>query len=1627
MRSLVSRGLAFVVILVAFGSCTGGPTYPVGEGDHSSSHGLSIDESLISASVLAGEVSLELPIAREDGGDALEGSAEVTIYDLAGNEIARAQTDFLFPEGDREVSVELDGLTGIPDGTAGGDLAQFVVRYHVEAGSASLYGRRSLFMVAQRIGAVVLGSDELFDEQPAHLRVLAQDPGSGRPLANTAVEVLLETTDEDGEATRTTVWEGETDEAGVAAITFTPEDFTGPMTMIIRMANEDQTAESRHSVTVVRDHRVLLTTDKPMYQPGQTMHLRALSMRLPDNQASAGAQVTFEVMDARGNLVFRQAETANDYGVAAAQFTLARMVNMGRYTIRAIVDDAVQERTVTVDRYALPRFRIGFEADRPFYLPGETLRGDIDVDYTFGQPVAGGSVVVRASQFDVDWVEFAELRGTTDDDGGYGFDLDLPSYFVGLPIDQGGSFVKLAIEVTDTAGQTFEIERGITVAQGAVTAVLIPERPALAPGVPNTIFLLTADPTGTPIAARCDVRVGDDAPIALETDDRGFASFEVTAEAGAPVDVRVTVEDGRGGTVEVIQSFSTDGTATDTVLLRTDRSLYAVGDRAEVSIWSPRVQDRVYLDVVHSGQTLLTDIVTVEQGWTTVSLDLTEQLAGSLTISVYYIAGGGEIVRDQRVIFVSGAAELSLEMELDRPVYRPAETATLSLRIADREGAGVQSAVGLQVVDEAVFALSEQRPGLERIYFQLEEELAQPAYEIHGFDAGSVLGDGDPAIEDPRTQEAARVLFAAGGDLGLYGIDYSSERELTGAVLSHASTAINTDIQMIVARLEAALDGHRFGEPEDHARDWVERTRDFWYDPWGQRYRTTYRDSNLTISSAGVDETWGTADDVTASAWVNLWSGRGGDEVFANDEDGEEPSPGDWAGADADTDGDTDTDTDVDPAGPAGGDGPRIRSWFPETLYVDPAVITDEDGRATVEIPLADSITTWRASAIASSRRGHLGSSTTGITVFQDFFVDLSLPATLTMGDEITVPVVVYNYLDTEQTVEIDVTPADWFTMLTPAHQTVTLGAREVSSVPLRIRADQVGWYSLEAVGRAGDVADGLRRRIEVMPSGQEINAAQSDVLQATPEGARVSFSFDIPGNAVPGASELLVKLYPGVFAQAIEGLDSILQMPSGCFEQTSSTTYPNVMVLQYLQETGSVTPEIEMQAREYINQGYQRLLTYEVTGGGFEWFGETPAHRILTAYGLMEFSDMAEVHAVDPAVISRTAAWLAAQQTADGSWTPDPGGIAEGAINNYQNDTYRTTAYILWALLESGYRGPEVSRAVGYLRGRRAEAADSYSRAIAAQALITNDPSDAVGIELLDQLAEDATVADQAAHWGDEEGASGMTYSMGDAHVLETTALVADAFLRARRHMELATQALTFLVRNKDAYGNFSTTQATVYALRAMIRSISSSTTEADASIAVFHNGELVDTVRVTPEESDLFRQLDLKEYVVEGRNTVELVMTGEGSLMYQVVGTHWMPWDDVPPEEVGPMSIEVAYDRTRLEVDDTVTVDVTLTNNTTGSLNMVLVDLGIPPGFDLMTEDLDALVAEGVFRRYEPAGRQVILYFDEIPAGPPVVLSYRLVARNPMRGEAPSSEAYLYYDPSVRTQARPVQIEVE
>src|SRR5437588_8904200 len=105
--------------------------------------------------------------------------------------------------------------------------------------------------------------------------------------------------------------------------------------------------------------------------------------------------------------------------------------------------------------------------------------------------------------------------------------------------------------------------------------------------------------------------------------------------------------------------------------------------------------------------------------------------------------------------------------------------------------------------------------------------------------------------------------------------------------------------------------------------------------------------------------------------------------------------------------------------------------------------------------------------------------------------------------------------------------------------------------------------------------------------------------------------------------------------------------------EQTSSAAYPNILVADYVKKARVASPEILMKAENFLNVGYQKLLTFERPGGGFDWWGSGEPLIWLSAYGLQEFSDMAKVWPVDKGIINRTQNFLLNKMDKkDGTWS---------------------------------------------------------------------------------------------------------------------------------------------------------------------------------------------------------------------------------------------------------------------------------------------------------------------------------------------------------------------------------------
>jgi hypothetical protein len=1538
--------------------------------------------------------------------------------------------------------------------------------------------------------------------------------------------------------------------------------------------------------------KIMLVTDKPLYQPSQVMHLRALALRPFDLKPVVKADLTFEVEDSKGNKVFKRNFHTSDFGVASVDFQLADEVNQGDYHVRAILGDQQADKTVAVKRYVLPKFKAELTADKRFYLPKETLHADLQADYFFGKPVAGGKIKVTASTFDVQFRDFQAWEGKTDAHGHAKFDIKLPDYFVGQPLQKGDALVRLQVKLTDTANHTETIQRTYPVSDQAIRISLIPEGGRLVPDMKNRVFAVAIYPDGSP--AVCDVHIwqgrqAQGKPLAsMKTNDAGLAEFQISPKAnelrqgqweqqpvemlgGQPqqswlpkslFDLYAEAKDAAGNQAHSLAEINSSAFG-ENILLRLDKAIYQGGDTLQVNLRSSAGLPTVYLDLVRGGQTLLSRWLDVKDGKADYRLDLPAEAFGTLEVHAYQMLGTGAIIRDSRVAYVHPRQDLKIEVKADKDVYLPGENAQIRFQVTDADGKPTAAALGVLIVDEAVYALQEMQPGLEKVYFTLQEELLKPQAQViyHPRETidGLVLEQAptadkqqiaqvlltsikpkppaqwqvEPALERRRQvqQQIAQIGWALLNYVANTGkpfqeydktnkrwsfrpallkeivdsklLDPALLKEPFGGqwtldslaklenqfTVDHLAKAITLNriqqlhwvlINYTNANQAKWLKDGRWNFPETVLADAVrsQNLADFWIkDAWDKPIRLEKRvdkRNNTTgwtqldyheLVSAGPDGKFGTEDNVKLSDWSRLgyaqmwWldeSAQGVHQLtflgrdrrlrmlgevfelemlqkngnvnrammFGAGAPGAGVGGGVWA---------TTATSEVYKAkgnGQPGSSGPgaaaaptRLREYFPETMLWHPSLITDDQGRAVLPVTFADSITTWRLTASGSSRFGALGGVSAPLRVFQDFFVDLDLPVSLTQNDEVAFPVAVYNYLKTPQTIKLELQREDWFELADGAGfaRSLEMQPNQVTAVHFRIRARRIGFQPLIVKAAGSKMSDAVKRTVEVVPDGTKIETVFSDGLSGQTRQV-----IEIPEHAIPDASRLLVKIYPGVFSQVMEGVEGMLRLPGGCMEQTSSSAYPNVLVVDYIKKARLGSPQILMTAENYLNVGYQRLLTFERPGGGFDWWGSGPPLVWLSAYGLQEFNDMAKVYPIDRGVIDRTQKWLMQQREADGTWS-NIGATHSETIAAMGNPKLLLTSYVVWALADSGLRTPEIEKSIAYIRNHVNDAGtNAYVLALAANALASWDAKDDSTLEVLKKLdALKKDLPDWKACTFPAEGQS-LTWARGDSLTVETTALTALAMLKTNQFTNSVNQALTYLIKTRQSGGIWGSTSATILSLKALVAGMGGAKQEGKAEFAIRVNGKEVAQGEVTEQNADVLQSYDLKEHTQTGRNEVEIQVKGSTNLMYQIVGRHFEPWKREPATSKPVLEVAVDYDRTKLSTADLLRARATVRYHGHLPTYQVIVDLGIAPGFTVDSGDFAELVAQKRIQRFSVTARQVILYLGDIKPGDVKTFDFTLKPKFPIKAKTPASVAYEYYTPSNRATARPVELTV-
>jgi CD109 antigen len=679
---------------------------------------------------------------------------------------------------------------------------------------------------------------------------------------------------------------------------------------------------------------------------------------------------------------------------------------------------------------------------------------------------------------------------------------------------------------------------------------------------------------------------------------------------------------------------------------------------------------------------------------------------------------------------------------------------------------------------------------------------------------------------------------------------------------------------------------------------------------------------------------------------------------------------------------------------------PRVRQFFPETWVWEPTLLTDETGKARLSLTTPDSITGWQLSVVSivsGSENSGIGFGEANLVAFQEFFVEPSLPYSAVRGETFSVRVDVFNYLEQEQEVLLELQEDAGFQLLNEKEVSVKVPPSSVTPVFFDIQAQVIGEVPFLLTARGDSAADAVLRQLKVIPEGIPVEYLSNGVIRPN---ERVLLDPIQLTAMIEDSHHAYLYLSPSLVAQTMTGTSDLLGMPYGCGEQNMIFLAPDIEILKYLSAIDELTPEVRAKAEYYVNVGYQRQLTFQTTDGGFAAFGGEEGSLWLTAFVLSTFAGAREVRDIDESVLERAGEMLISRQLEDGSFLTDDFLIHQEMDGGLEN-LYAMTAYTTNALAEYDAESIQsaLDKAAGHLISNSTTVWDDpYSLSIAAVALFRGGyDADAEGI--LDRLIELKITGDDGIHW--------------EPYPVETTGYVAAALLMAwdGQGRPEAQQALEWLSSQRNSLGGYGySTQDTVVALRALFIAARKAQRDLDMHLTVWQGDQQIAEFSANESNFDLLQQAELP--IDQG--PLELRAAGVGSVSYQWVQRYHIPGQHLPPSR--NLLLDVAYQTDHVEVDDVIDVEVSLEyTGLKDKTGMVILDVGVPTGFEPLVESLNELVSREVVQRAEVAGRKVIFYIESLSRNEAYGFVFQIRALYPVRSKGVTSSAYEYYDSSV------------
>jgi hypothetical protein len=1287
-----------------------------------------------------------------------------------------------------------------------------------------------------------------------------------------------------------------------------------------------------------------VSTDKPIYRPGERVYLRSVVLGALDHKPLPDGQPSYamlQVTGPKGEQIFAESGQISD-SVAAFAWDVPADAAGGQYAANISFPYngfPPAKREFQVRAYRAPRLKGEIVFLRDGFGPGDMVKASLHVERAEGGLPIGAKVSATVI---VDGQNAYTGQTVIDSTGNCSVAFALPAQ-----IERGDGTLSLAVA---DGGVIEPIAKTIPILLKTVDLAIYPEGGDLVTGLPSRVYIEARTTAQKP--ADLVGQVSDSqghAVVDFATEHEGRGRFTLTPAAGETYAIKLSQPSGitktyplpaakpSGVVLQAMTDMTTGGEAVRLNVTGTAEGAYIVSlSKRQTEVASTRV-------TLAAGQPM--PVVLTPPSWADGVLVATVKTADGTPVS-------------ERLIFRQSASAVHVKVTADQPSYTPGDAVHVTITTTDDAGKPIAAVVGLTATDESVLQIPEKRDRAPRLgaMVLLENDVRElPDAEVYL----------DPA--DPKAPMATDLLLGTQGWRRFATVD---AKKFLGAYGDMGRRALG-DLQPPPPMVFGAVSGGGGGR---------------------------FRREALAEAAAPVDQ----FDSVLSPASelqkdIRLDDRAAADVPVAALPPGDELQIEDAAKA--------------RPMMPAAmPPQPVIRIYahdllpnhsisnrndFTETLYWAAGIKTDEKtGTATADFHLNDSVTSFAITADAFDGGGAIGEGKTVVSSSEPFYVEPKLPLEVSSGDLIHLPIAAVNGTHSDLgNVHLTITAGDGISISSIKDFDLPANQRVRQIVDLRIGTTP-GTATVVVDAKAGDYTDRVTRTLVIKPLGFPTQIAKGGLVNA---GGSVMHLIDVPASVVPGSMTTSAALYPTPLANLTDALQQLLQEPNGCFEQTTSTNYPLVMADQYFTTHTGVDPALIARSNDLLDKGYARLTSFECRNKGYEWFGEDPGHECLTAYGLLEFTDMSAVRNVDQSMLQNTRAWLLARRDGTGGYSHE-----RRSLHTWITDPGCANGYCTWALLETGQTGMDTE--VKWLAARAQTDSNSYVKALAANSLFLAGDKDGAR-QFMDQLA----------HLQDKDGhvlgaTTTVVGSGGESLEIETTSLATLAWLRDPSYAGNVELAIRYLADSCKA-GRYGSTQSTVLALRAIIdydKARAHPTAAGKIQLFVDHQS-VGDAMAFDVASTGAIKLPDFSAQMTPGEHAVELRMSDGSALPYAIA----ISFNSVTPASstACPLTMTTSLANEQVVEGAATEALVTVTNRSPDTLPTPIAIVGVPGGLEVRHDQLKELVKSGRIAAYEVRGREVILYWRDIQPNEKIEVPLSLTAAIPGDYTGPSSRVYLYY----------------